>query len=61
MSKNEYLLLRLIRFRDVSCYLGMDRHSFNQEAGLFLIEIPIVIQGIAFDRLDLDRWVDYYK
>ena len=61
MSKNEYLLPRLIRFRDVSRYLGMDRHRFNQEVRPFLTEIPIGIQGKAFDRLDLDKWVDYYK
>lgn len=61
MSKNEYLLPRLIRLRDVTRYLGMDRHRFNKEVRQFLTEIPLGIQGIAFDRLDLDRWVDYYK
>ena len=61
MSKNEYLLPRLIRLRDVSRYLGMDRHRFNKEVRPFLTEIPIGIQGKAFDRLDLDKWVDYYK
>ncbi len=60
MSKNEQLLPRLIRLRDVPVYLGMDRHRFNKEVRPFLTEIPIGIQGIAFDRLDLDRWVDYY-
>ncbi len=61
MSKNEYLLPRLIIFRDVSRYLDMDRHRFNQEVRPFLIEMPIGIQGIVFYRLDLDRWVDYHK
>ena len=61
MNKNEHLLPRLIRLRDVSHYLGMDRHRFNKEVRQFLTEIPIGIQGIAFDRLDLDKWVDYYK
>ena len=61
MNKNEYLLPRLIRLRDIPRYLGMDRHRFNQEVRPFLIEIPIGIQEIAFDRLDLDKWVDYYK
>ena len=61
MNKNEYLLPRLIRLRDVSRYLGMDRHRFNKEVRPFLTEIPIGIQGKAFDRLDLDKWVDYYK
>ena len=61
MNKNEYLLPRLIRLRVVSRYLGMDRHRFNKEVRQFLTEMPIGIQGIAFDRLDLDRWVDYHK
>ena len=28
---------------------------------LFLTEIRIGIQGIAFDRLDLDVWADEYE
>lgn len=61
MSKNEYLLPRLIRLRDIPHYLGMDRHRFDQEVRPFVTEIPIGTQGKAFDRLDLDKWVDYYK
>jgi hypothetical protein len=57
----EPILPRLIRLRDVPRYLGMDRHRFDKEVRPLLTEIPIGIQGIAFDRLDLDRWVDYYK
>ena len=55
------LLPRLVRLRDAPLYLGMDRHKFNDEVRPGLIEIPIGIQGIAFDRLDLDAWVDDYK
>ncbi|MCX7124267.1 MAG: hypothetical protein NTU49_00645 [Gammaproteobacteria bacterium] len=54
-------LPRLIRLRDASSYLGMDRNRFNAEVRPKLKEIPIGIQGIAFDRLDLDAWVDDYK
>ena len=54
-------LPRLIRFRDASRYLGMDRNRFNAEVRPFLTEIPIGIQGIAFDRLELDAWVEQYK
>jgi hypothetical protein len=61
MSKNEYLLPRLIRLRDIPRYLGMDRHCFNKEVRPLVTEIPIGTQGKAFDRLDLDKWVDYYK
>jgi len=61
MDKNEYLLPRLIRLRDIPHYLGMDIRIFNKEVRPFLTEIPIGIQGKAFDRVDLDKWVDYYK
>jgi predicted DNA-binding transcriptional regulator AlpA len=54
------VLPRLIRFRDVAAYLGMDRNRFNQEVRPYLTEIRIGRQGIAFDRLELDDWVDQY-
>jgi len=38
----------------------MDPNRFNAEVRPFLTEIPIGKQGIAFDRLDLDAWVDEY-
>ena len=53
-------LPRLIRLRDAPTYLGMDRHRFNDEVRPGLTEIPIGNQGISFDRLDLDAWVDDY-
>ncbi len=59
--KNGYLLPRLIRLRDAPRYLGMDPNRFNDEVRPYLIEIPIGKQGVAFDRLDLDAWVDQYK
>ncbi len=52
---------RLIRLRDAHTYLGMDPNRFNSEVRPTLTEIPIGSQGIAFDRLDLDAWVDDYK
>lgn len=60
MSPVSQLLPRLVRLRDAPAYLGMDRHRFNDDVRPFLIEIPIGSQGIAFDRLDLDAWVDDY-
>ncbi len=54
------LLPRLVRFRDAPSYLGMDRNRFNREVRPFLTRIPIGRQGIAFDRLELDAWVDDY-
>ena len=55
------ILPRLIRYRDAPAYLGMDRNRFSREVRPFIVEIPIGKQGIAFDRLDLDSWVDQYK
>ena len=55
------VLPRLLRLRDAPGYLGMDRNRFNLEARPYLVEIPIGAQGVAFDRLDLDAWVEDYK
>jgi hypothetical protein len=55
------ILDRYIRLRDAPGYLGMDKDRFNAEVRPTLIEIPIGVQGIAFDRLDLDAWADEYK
>ena len=52
---------RLIRLRDAPFYIGMDRNRFNAEVRPYLVEIQVGKQGIAFDRLDLDVWVDQYK
>jgi hypothetical protein len=38
----------------------MDRNRFNTEVRPHLSEIPIGKQGIGFDRLELDAWVDEY-
>ena len=54
------LLPRLIRLRDAAFYLGMDRNRFNTEVRHYLTNIPIGRQGIAFDRLELDAWVEDY-
>jgi len=51
---------RLIRLRDAPIYLGMDRNRFNREVRPALTEIAIGRQGVAFDRLEMDAWVDHY-
>jgi hypothetical protein len=51
---------RIIRFRDAPGYLGMDRNRFNAEVRPYVTEVPIGTQGIGFDRLELDAWVDDY-
>ena len=52
---------RILRFRDAPRYLGMDRNRFNAAVRPWVAEIPIGKQGIGFDRLELDAWVDDYK
>jgi predicted DNA-binding transcriptional regulator AlpA len=52
---------RLIRLRDAPSYLGMDRNRFNREVRPALTEIRIGRQGVAFDRFEMDAWVDQYK
>jgi len=54
------MLPRIIRLRDVSTYLGIDRNRFNSEVRPYVTEIPIGKQGVGFDRLELDAWVDEY-
>ena len=54
-------LPRLIRMKDAPAYLGMNRNYFNQVVRPHLTKIRIGRQGIAFDRLDLDAWVEHHK
>ena len=61
MSDDECLPPRLLRLKDIKGYLRMDIRIFNKIVRPFLIELPIGKRGKAFDRLDLDKWVDYYK
>ena len=51
---------RLIRMRDAPAYLGMDKNRFNSEVRPYLTEIPLGKQALAFDRLEIDAWVDHY-
>jgi len=55
------ILPRIIRIRDAPFYLGMDKNRFNTEVRSSLTEMKIGTQGIAFDRLELDAWVDDFK
>lgn len=54
------ILPRLIRQRDAPDYLGMDRNRFDQEVRPQLTEVPIGARGVAFDRYEIDAWVDDY-
>ena len=55
------MLPRLLRASIAPKYLGMTRNTFNQLVRTNVIEIPIGKTGKAFDRLDLDQWVEHTK
>ncbi len=61
MKTKRIIEVRFVRLRDAARYLGMDKNRFNVDVRPFLTEIPIGVQGIAFDRLELDAWADDYK
>ena len=52
---------RFLRAGKAPAYLGMDRHTFGEQVRPYLTTIPIGTRGIAFDRLELERFADYYK
>jgi hypothetical protein len=39
----------------------MDKNRFNRLVRPRVTEVRIGVQGIAFDRLELDRWWAHYK
>ncbi len=57
----QQVLPRLLRLRDAPGYVGMDRNRFNADVRPYVTRIPIGKKGIAFDRLELDAWVEDYK
>jgi hypothetical protein len=59
-SKPTLIIPRLIRLRDAPIYIGMDRNKFNADVRPYLTEIPLGKQAVAFDRLEIDDWVDEY-
>lgn len=49
---------RVMRPKYASYYLGVDKNRFNTEIRPHLRVIAIGKQGIAFDKVDLDKYVD---
>ncbi|MCQ4266941.1 hypothetical protein NAV28_06900 [Pseudomonas stutzeri] len=54
------LLPRILRANAAPAYLGMCRSEFNRTVRPFIREFPIGVQGVGFDRLELDAWADAY-
>ena len=61
MTIKPFILPRVLRLKDAPHYLGMDIHRFNAEVRPYVQQVSIGIQGIGFDRLDLDAWFEQYK
>lgn len=51
---------RLLRMRDAPEYLGMSERVFNQIVRPNVREVVIGVQGVAFDREELDQWADTF-
>ena len=52
---------RLIRYRDAPSYCGVGRRVFDRDIRPWMVVIPIGKEGVAFDRLDLDAWIEQHK
>lgn len=54
------ILPKFIRMRDAPSYLGMSPKVFNETVRPHVREVIVGIQGVAFDRDELDGWADDY-
>ena len=67
MSQHQFKYLqtsflpRVIRAKDASRYLGMDKNKFNKIVRPFLVAVILGPHSIGYDRLDLDAWWEDYK
>src|SRR5690606_6826575 len=54
------IMPRFIRAGAAPAYLAMSRDEFNKTVRPYVREFPIGIQGVGFDRQELDAWADAY-
>ncbi len=52
---------RILRLPDACRYLGISKTLFNREVRPHVAELNFGGNSSAFDRLDLDRWVEDHK
>lgn len=52
---------RLLRTNEAHDYLRMNRKTFDKWVRPFIAYIRIGQRGIAFDKLDLDAWIEEHK
>ncbi|GLH31735.1 hypothetical protein BR1R5_11210 [Pseudomonas sp. BR1R-5] len=60
MKEKQRILPRIIRAGSAPAYLGMCRDEFHKTVRPYVREFPIGIQGVGFDRYELDDWADAY-
>lgn len=60
MTKEHQILPRILRCGAAPSYLGMCRDEFNKTVRPYVREFRIGVQGVGFDRYELDDWVDAY-
>lgn len=60
MNKENQILPRILRCRAAPSYLGMCKDEFNKTVRPYVREFRIGVQGVGFDRYELDDWVDAY-
>lgn len=60
MTKEHQILPRILRCGAAPTYLGMCRDEFNKTVRPYVREFRIGVQGVGFDRYELDDWVDAY-
>lgn len=58
--KADQYLPRILRAGKAPAYLGMSRAAFAEMVRPYVREIRIGIQGVGFDRYELDQWADNY-
>jgi len=58
MKRKRLQLPRLLRLRDAPDYCGTDRNRFNSEVRPLMTRCASDSRAMAFDRLELDAWVD---
>lgn len=57
-TQQESILPRLLRPPQAHAYLGMSRGTFNSKVRPYIKEIRLGPRGLAFDRHELDEWVE---
>lgn len=61
MNDTQNITPRLIRLKNAPKYVGATKNVFNKTIRPYLTTIRIGRRGIAFDRLEIDAWIEQNK